>query len=547
MMKIRYFILLTAAMYCINADAQAQVKEAESKIQQVTVFFMGAQIERTTASVNLPVGQSILEVKGLEQSLVENSVRAGIKGGGVIQTIVKKTDYLNLQESNEKINQLNKKLKELDEEIENEQMKLNVLNQENTFLSQNMKLGGQNTGVNVSQIREGAEYYRARLTEVGTLILKGNRRVKLLNEEKGKVNKQLSELNYRKNRPTSTLEIAIEMEKAGVCSVLLDYYIPSASWRPLYDIRVEEVGKAVQLIRKASVAQSSGEDWNDVKLSFSTGNPQENQVVPVLKPWYLNVYIPAPRYSQNNYQRKGSKALSKMQAAPQMEMALEEVAIVEDDYDMLGTAASSVSSSKNSILEFTLASKGNIPSDNKEYLFSLGAEEMDASYHYQSVPKLNKAAYLMATINDWEGFELVDGIANIYYEKTFIGETYLNASMTLDSMQLSLGKDKGLVVERKAVKEYKRTKVIGSNVRKSFGYEIIVRNTKPIAVQLVLEDQIPVSANSDITVDLEDSGKGKVEETSGKITWRLELEPGETVKIPLMYTVKYPKDMSINL
>lgn len=545
-MKIRHIILLVAAIYCINMDALSQSKVAESKIQQVTVFFQGAQIERTTTSVNLPVGQSILEVKGLEQSLLENSVRAGIKGGGVIQTIVKKTDYLNLQESNDKINHLKEKQKGLDEQIEDEQMKLKVLAQENTFLNQNMKLGGQNTGVNVSQIREGAEYYRTRLTEVGTLILKGNRKVKLLNEEKGKVNKQLSELNYRKNQPTSTLEISIEMEKAGSCSVLLDYYIPTASWRPLYDIRVEELGKPVQLIRKASVTQSSGEDWKDVKLSFSTGNPQENQVVPVLNPWYLNVYYPAPRYSQNNYNTKGSRAMSKMQAAPQMEMlAVAEVEL--DDYDMGGTTASSVTSSKNSILEFTLASKGNIPSDNKEYLFSVGTEEMEASYHYQSVPKLNKSAYLMATINDWEGFELVDGYANIYYEKTFIGETYLNTTMTMDSMQLSLGKDKGLVVERKAVKEYKRSKVVGANVRKSYGYEIIVRNTKPIAVQLVLEDQFPVSANSEITVDLEESGKGKVDETSGKITWRLELKPGETVKIPLKYTVKYPKDMSINL
>lgn len=543
-MKIKHILLVAAAIFCINTDALSQSKETDSKIQKVTVFFQGAQIERTTTSVNLPVGQTILEVKGLEQSLLENSVRAGIKGSGVIQTIVKKTDYLNLQESNDKINQLNEKLKGLDEQIEDEQMKTRVLLLESNFLSANMKLGGQNTGVSVAQIKEGAIYYRTRLTEVETLVLKGNRMVKILNEEKGKVNKQLSELNYRKNRPTSTLEVSIEMEKAGSCSVLLDYYIPAASWQPLYDIRVEEVGKPVQLIRKASVVQSSGEDWTDVDLSFSTGNPQEKQVVPVLNPWYLNVYFPAPRNYQN--QSKGQRNMSKQQAVPQMEMAA--ASMVElDEYVMAGTAASSVTSSKNSILEFVLASKGNIPSDNKEYLFSVGTEEMEASYHYQSVPKLSKAAYLMATINDWEGFELVDGYANIYYEKTFIGETYLNTSMTLDSMQLSLGKDKGLVIERKAVKDFKRTKVVGSNARKSYGYEIIVRNTKPIAVLLVLEDQYPVSANSDITVDMEENGEGVVDETSGKVTWRLELKSGETVKIPLKYTVKYPKDMSINL
>jgi uncharacterized protein (TIGR02231 family) len=545
-MKTKYILLLAAAMYCINMHAQTPHKETDSKIQQVTVFFQGAQIERTTTSVNLPLGQTILEVKGLEQSLFENSVRAGIKGAGVIQTIVKKTDYLNLQESNEKITQLNEKLKGLDEQIEDEMMKLKVLGKESTFLTTNMKLGGQNTGVSVAQIKEGAVYYRTRLTEVETLILKGNRKIKILNEEKGKVNKQLSELNYKKNRPTSTLEISIEMEKAGTCSLLLDYYIPTARWQPLYDIRVEEVGKPVQLIRKASVVQSSGEDWNDVKLSFSTGNPQEKQVVPVLNPWYLNVYQPAPVYIRGL--SKGGRGVSKQKqsAAPQMAMAMETIVDL-DEYEMTGTAATTTTSSKNSILEFTLASKGSIPSDNKDYLFSIGAEEMEASYHYQAVPKLNKAAYLMATINDWEGFELVDGYANIYYAKTFIGETYLNTSMTLDSMQLSLGKDKGLVVERKSVKDFTRSKVVGPNVKKSYGYEIIVRNTKPIPVQLVLEDQYPISANSEISVDLEESGDGVADEASGKVTWRLELKSGETVKIPLKYTVKYPKDMSINL
>ena len=172
---------------------------------------------------------------------------------------------------------------------------------------------------------------------------------------------------------------------------------------------------------------------------------------------------------------------------------------------------------------------------------------MDASYHYQSVPKMSKTAFLMATIKDWESFELVDGAANIYYEKTFIGETYLHTSMTLDSLQLSLGKDNGLVVERKSVKDFTKSRVVGSNVRKSYGYETIIRNTKTIDVNLVLEDQYPVSSNSEISVDLEESGDAKVDEATGKITWRLTLKPGETVNIPLKYTVRYPKDMIINL
>lgn len=546
-MKTSKTILLLLFVSSMNLQAQTSQKDAVSKIQQLTVFYQGAQIERSTKAVDLPVGQTILNIKGLEETLVENSVRAGIKGQGVIQTIVKKTDFLNLQESNEKITQLNSKMRELDLQIEDQRMKLKVYEQEGLFLSTNMKLGGANTSVSVAQIKEGAAYYRLRLTEVETLILEGSRKVKKLNEEKAKINKQLSELNYRKNRPTSTLEVTVEMEKAGSCSLLLDYYIPAASWRPLYDIRVEKVGEPVQLIRKASVMQWSGEEWNDVKIAFSTGNPQEKQVIPTLYPWFLNEQ--SPIYIRGTQSKdRGAQMSAKKSQAPQAQMELaEEVMYDADEFDMGGLAETVVTSSKNSILEFSLASKVNIPSDRKEYLFSIGTEEMDAAYHYQSVPKLSKAAFLMATIKDWEAFELVDGLANIYYEKTFIGETYLMTSMTLDSLQLSLGKDNGLVVERKSVKDFTKSRVVGSNVRKSYGYEIIIRNTKSIDVNLVLEDQFPVSSKSEISVELDESGDAKVDEATGKVTWRLTVKPGETVNIPLKYTVKYPKDMRINL
>ncbi len=547
-MKRSNTILLVILACSISMYAQPSQKDTKSSIQQLTVFYQGAQIERITSEVALPAGQTILNIKGLEETLVENSVRAGIKGNGVIQTIVRKTDFLNLNESNEKITLLNSKMKELDQQIEDQRMKLKVYEQERMFLTTNMKLGGANTSVSVAQIKEGAAYYRLRLTEVETLILEGNRKVKKLNEEKGKISKQLGELNYRKNRPTSTLEVTVEMEKAGSCILLLDYYMPAASWRPLYDIRVEEVGEPVQLIRKASVMQWSGEEWKDVKISFSTGNPQEKQVVPTLLPWYLNEVHPVQIRGLQS-KMGGVQMSQKKSRAPQMaqmEMA-EEVMLDMDEFDMGGLAETVVTASKNSILEFTLPSKVNIPSDRKEYLFSIGTEEMDAAYHYQSVPKISKAAFLMATIKDWESFELVDGVANIYYEKTFIGETYLVTSMTLDSLQLSLGKDNGLVVERKAVKDYTKSRVVGSNVRKSYGYETTIRNTKSIDVNLVLEDQYPVSSNSEISVDVEESGDAKVDEVSGKVTWRMTIKPGETVKVPLKYTLKYPKDMIINL
>ena len=523
----------------------AQEKELKSSIDRVSVFYQGAQIERTTNSIALPEGQSVLVVKGLEQRMEEKSLRVGIRGAGTILTVSRSTDYLNQKTANEQIQSLETRLEELTMQIEDESVKRNVFDQERQVLIKNSELGGSQTGVSVAQIKEAAVFYRLRLTEIEQLILQVNRTIKKLNEEKATINRQLTELNYRKNQPTSTLRIAVEMEKAGNCGLRFDYYIPDASWYPQYDLRIDEIGQPVNLIRKASVRQSSGEDWKNVELTFSTGNPSERQVLPDLQPWYLDFIQPlANTYLKDQARGIASKKAARPAQAQQVAY-LEESAALDDEFDY--APAPAVRESKHSILEFTLSVPGTIPSDNNEQSFSLGVEELNAQYHYQAVPKIDKAAYLVATINDWEGYELVDGLANIYYEKTFIGETFLSTSMLLDSLQLSLGRDKGLILDRKSLKDFTRTRSIGANVRKSFAYEIQVRNTKSTQVDLILEDQVPVSANSQIVVDVEDTGKGDYTEATGKVIWRMRLDPNETVRIPLKYSVKYPKGMVVGL
>lgn len=542
MRRGQHMLVIVLAMTALSLSAQE--RELTAAIEHVSVFFQGAQVERATSSVALPAGQSVLVVRGLERNMEENSLRVGIKGSGKILTVARTTDYLHQKSSSEQIESLRLRLEEIDRKIEDEQAKHRVFEQERNLLISNSKLGGSQSGVSVSQIKEAAIYYRLRLTEIEQLMLEVNRKVKALNEEKSKINRQLTELNYRKNQPTSTLNITVEMEKAGSCGLQLDYYIPDASWYPQYDIRIDEIGQPVNLVRKASVRQYSGEDWNDVMLTFSTGNPGERQVFPDLRPWYLDFIQPeVNRYLKGAAAGVASKSRSQKVQPQQVQYA--EAAVEDDEFDY--TPPPVERSSKHSILEFSLTNRGSIPSDNNEHGFSLGSEELGAKYHYQAVPKLDKAAYLVATIRDWEGYELVDGVANIYYEKTFIGETFLSTTMLLDSLQLSLGRDKGLIVDRKSVKDFTRTRSIGSNVRKTFAYEIQVRNTKQTAVDLILEDQVPVSANSQITVDVEDTGEGEFTESTGKLIWRMRLDPNETISVPIKYSVKYPEGMVVGL
>ncbi len=522
----------------------AQDKVLSSVIREVTVFYQGAQVTRASEDVTLTTGQHLLTLEGLERSLQVNSLRVGITGTAKILNVVKSTDYINQQESSVKITQLQEELDKNRRKTEDLNVEIQVYEQEKALLAANMKLGGSDNGVAVSQIREGAVFYRSRLLEIEKQILLKRREIKNVQEQNNKIQAQLNELNYQRNQPTSKVEVTVEMEKAGSCRIFLDYIVPQAGWAANYDIRIDEVGGPVNVIRKASVSQQTGQDWEDVKLRFSTGNPMEQQTVPELQPWFVQFVYPQNReIKPSGMTRSRSKSVvDKSEAAASETMALSEV--VEVGYD--GFVAVETGRN-NSILEFEVQTKATIRSDGKDNAFSLGSEELDASYHFQSVPKKEKAAYLMATMTDWEGYELVDGTANIYYEKMFIGETYLTTNMTLDSLRLSLGEDKGIIVDRKVVKDFTRARTIGNSVRKTFGFEIVVRNTKSSIAELVVEDQIPLSSDSQITVDMEEIGEGELDEQTGKVTWRLNIDPGETVTLPFKYSIKYPKDKVIGI
>jgi uncharacterized protein (TIGR02231 family) len=162
------------------------------------------------------------------------------------------------------------------------------------------------------------------------------------------------------------------------------------------------------------------------------------------------------------------------------------------------------------------------------------------------VPKLDKVAFLMAQLVNWEKFNLLSGKANIYFEGTFVGETYLNTNNTKDTLAISLGRDKRIIIDRKQVKEFSSKKFLGSKIKQTYGYEIAVRNTKNEVVELVIEEQIPVSKNNKVTVELLEAEGAQVDKTTGKVTWKFTLQPKQATKVLLKYSIKYPKSKQIS-
>ena len=197
--------------------------------------------------------------------------------------------------------------------------------------------------------------------------------------------------------------------------------------------------------------------------------------------------------------------------------------------------------------EFEIRQPYTIPSDGKSVAAEIGRYRLPAVYTYRSTPKIDKDAFLVAETTDWAKLNLLEGEANVYFENTFVGKSILSPREAGDTLRFSMGRDRGIRIERTKESDYSARRAVGSNQTQTMGWKLTVRNTRTEPVALMLTDQLPVSRNSSITVTEEELSGGTLDKETGTVTWRLELKPGEQRELKLRYAVKYPKGRSLNI
>jgi uncharacterized protein (TIGR02231 family) len=189
----------------------------------------------------------------------------------------------------------------------------------------------------------------------------------------------------------------------------------------------------------------------------------------------------------------------------------------------------------------------SIPSAGTPKSIDMMSVELPAVFEYQAVPKYNRDAFLVAKVYDWGKYDLLPGEANLYFENTYVGKSFLNVSAVTDTLPVSLGSDMGIVIKRDKRKNFTSEKFIGNNKVVTLSWEISARNTKSEKIKIKISDQVPISQNKEITIETQELSGGKHDPKTGYVTWDLDINPGETKNIILTYTVKYPKDKVVNL
>ncbi|HEY6956384.1 MAG TPA: mucoidy inhibitor MuiA family protein, partial [Flavisolibacter sp.] len=189
----------------------------------------------------------------------------------------------------------------------------------------------------------------------------------------------------------------------------------------------------------------------------------------------------------------------------------------------------------------------DVPSNGKEQTATLKNYAVKALYKYYAVPKLDKDAYLIADVPEWEQMNLLPGEANIIFEGTYVGKSFIDPASTSDTLSLTLGRDKRVVIKKDKLVDFSSVKFLGSNKVQKFTYELTVKNNKKDTVRMTLKDQYPLSTNKEIEIELLDDGGATVSPEIGLLSWQLRLAPGEVKKVQFSYSVKFPKDKMVAL
>jgi len=216
------------------------------------------------------------------------------------------------------------------------------------------------------------------------------------------------------------------------------------------------------------------------------------------------------------------------------------------DKNIINTVPIEVKKEENQTnIEFNIANPYTVPSDGKQYAVEISQYNIDATYQYYVAPKLSTDVFLTAQLTNWNKYSFLSGEANLFFEGTYIGKSLINTDATTDTLNLSLGTDKNIVVTRTLEKGLAMRQSSGSNQKETRNWLIDVKNRKSQSVNLLVEDQVPVSQNKDIEVEAQETSGAKPDATTGRVSWNFMLNSLDEKKVKLKYQVKYPKNQSV--
>lgn len=538
MKKIFFFLLFFQAI----AYAQKPIFTT-AKVKNATVYFNGAELSQS-ASPNLPAGNSEIVIKNVAVSLNESTIQIGAPSSVTVMSVQFTNNYISeyeIDENSPSIKKVRDSIELVQKDIAKIQVEKGSYNKTIELLDRNQQVSGANSGLNVTELMKMVEYYKTKRSELSNSIA-------LLVEKEIKQNEKLQKLKNKLEFDTKNEEkissgklvLQVMNTVAGNTPIEISYITNTASWRPFYDLRAENLASSINMMYKAQVSQSSGIDWKKVKLTLSSGVPNQNNQAPSLQPWFLNY-----AYDYGNDKNLEEVVVQSIRGrASGIQVQSAKMVQKEEENSSISNYTTILENQLNT--SFDIDIPYDISSNGKMHSVTLKEIKLPATYKYFAVPKADKEAFLLAEISDYSKYNLLQGEANIVFEGMYVGKTQINPNQTSDTLSLSMGRDKKIAISREKIVDKSGTKFLSSYKEQTFTYDIVVKNNKKETVQILLKDQYPISTDKEMTVELLQSDKAKASAETGILSWDLKLSPNETKKIRISYKVRHPKDKTID-
>ena len=568
-MKKRLLIIGITSLFLASLNVQAENKKIEkSKLLAATVFFQGAELTHSASSMLLK-GENEIYIEGLSPNIDKNSLKVKTTNGVVVSASEFSVDFL---ADNQSGNILTKKLRD---SLNIYQKKLEQINTETNITSNllamlqkgtDKNVAGSEKGLGIDELMKTMDYYKLKSTELENQQSQNAEKEKEYNNVVVRLQKQLDQESLKNSKTSGVLKLILSSPIMANCDFTISYYTTSAAWVPYYDINIVSIDQPIQILAKSKVKQTTGLDWEKVKLTLSSATPSNGKVAPLFSTWFLNYYSPSARstsgigynrpelamqnayfYANSNIDQKMLQkdftAIDKLQFRGEEEKTQSLLYIVDGipvdanyvasidpdkikDTQILKDASSTaiygaraangvvVISLKSSMDDYITQRENDmnmiynidipytIPGNGKEQSVDLQTKQTTAEYKYYCAPKLDTETYLLAEISNWEQLGLLTGKASITYDGTYVGETLIDARSTQKSLSLTLGTDKRVSVKREKLNDYSSTRFLGSDTKQVFTYKLTVRNNQNKSVKMTLKDQYPKSTQKNIEVEL---------------------------------------------
>lgn len=530
MIMMRYSLILPFLMVLGGLSAQ---KELDTDIDSLTLFLNGGSVHRSE-TVRLEEGKNELRFTGLSPKLRGESVRMELASseGLRILSVSDHEDHFTSARQSKKVDRLRSRL----EAVKREQDSLSDIRDaflsEKKMLLSNKDIGGEGSNISAKEMKEVADLYRKRMQKINRERSRLNRKIEKLKKKKERLYDQLKGSNAKAKTRTSEVEVILVADEAIETELELNYLVNGTGWAPFYDLRAEDLNGPVKLEYRARVFNDTDVDWENVELTLSTGVADQGISKPKMDRWTIDPYEVEEKSWGSSVKSSGIEKESEAEERPGSEEEGDEVRFKQVRVSELSP-------------DFEIENTYSIPSNSKPYIVDVTEYELSAVFKHYAIPKKEEGVFLLAGITGWEDLGLIEGEANVYFNGNYKGSSYIVPRGFGDTLNLSMGKDKKVQVDRKLQKEYSSSQLIGSKRKDEMTYALRVKNNRSHSIDLELIDQHPISQVDDVDISILELSGAERDPSTGQLTWDIEVESGESRRFDFSYEIKYPKERDV--